>query len=84
MTAAVSFGATSVITVSDVTRNTVVSGASGVSCRSSKWAGNKKKFSWRQPGLGTAEISRETTNDCELSERGRFASFIKIPFSDFE
>jgi hypothetical protein len=45
---------------------------------------DKKKFSWRQLGLGTAEISRETTNDRELPERSCFAGFIKIPFSDFE
>src|SRR4029077_12452577 len=45
---------------------------------------DKKNFSWRKAGLGTAEISSQTTNDRELPERGCFAGFIKIPFSDFE
>jgi hypothetical protein len=45
---------------------------------------DKKKVSWRKFGLGTAEISGETTNDRELPERSCLAGFIKIPFSDFE
>jgi hypothetical protein len=45
---------------------------------------DKKNFSWRKLGVGTAEISSETTNDRELSERGCFAGFIKIPLPDFE
>ena len=45
---------------------------------------DKKKFSWRKLGFRTADISSETTNDRELPRRGCFASFIKIPFQDFE
>jgi hypothetical protein len=44
----------------------------------------EKNVSWRKARLGTAKISSETTNDCELSERGCFAGFIKLPLSDFK
>jgi hypothetical protein len=45
---------------------------------------DKKNFSWRKLGVGAAKISGETTNDRELSDRGCFAGFIKIPLPDFE
>src|SRR6516164_1443486 len=45
---------------------------------------DQKKFSWRELGLATAEVSGETTNDSELPERRSFASVIKIPLADFE
>src|SRR5438094_1201140 len=45
---------------------------------------DKKNFSWCKPGLRTAEISGETTNDRELPERSCLAGFIKIPLPDFE
>jgi hypothetical protein len=45
---------------------------------------DKKNLSWRKLGLGAVDISGETTNDREFPERGCFAAFIKIPFSDFE
>src|SRR5215468_3851089 len=46
--------------------------------------GDKKECSWWKLDFRTANISCETTNDRELPGRGGFASFIKIPFSDFE
>ena len=45
---------------------------------------DKKKVSWRKLDFRTVEISGETTKDRELPRRGCFASFVKIPFSDFE
>jgi hypothetical protein len=45
---------------------------------------DQKKFSWRELGLTTAEVSGETTNDSELPERRCFARVIKIPLADFE
>ena len=45
---------------------------------------NQKKFSWRELGLATTEVSGETTSDGELPERRCFAGVIKIPLPDFE
>ena len=45
---------------------------------------NQKKFSWRELGAATTEVSGETTNNSELPERRCFAGVIKIPLPDFE
>jgi hypothetical protein len=45
---------------------------------------DKKNFSGRKLGLGTTEISGQTTSDCELPERGRLARLIKLPFMNFK
>src|SRR6516164_1069715 len=45
---------------------------------------NQKKFSWRELGAATSELSGETTNNSELPERRCFAGVIKIPLPDFE
>ena len=59
-------------------------GREGVQLSILQMGWDKKNFSWRKASPGTAEISSETTNDRELSERGCFAGFIKIPLPDFE
>src|SRR6516164_8204493 len=45
---------------------------------------NQKKFSWRELGAATTEVSGETTNNSELPDRHCFAGIIKIPLPDFE
>jgi len=46
--------------------------------------GDKKKFPWRQRHITAGKNSSETTNDRELPGRDCSASFVKIPFPDFE
>jgi hypothetical protein len=47
-------------------------------------SGDKKEFSRREVAISNPEIAGETTKNRELSERGCFPSFIKIPFLDSE
>jgi hypothetical protein len=45
---------------------------------------DKKEFSSLKIDICAAKLAGETTNDRELTERGSFAGFMKIPFLNFE